>query len=178
VGDRERAEVDRLMALAVGSPYSEEGRTAAMAAVKRIMKYDLLVQAVPSPTGLAAPPEVDAAREREIENLRREVARLKAAKRQPTAVAASPAALDVVDKLREIERLRAEVARLRAMVSPVHVVQPDESMASIAQLYTGSWGRFPELVMANPHKPIRVSPWGVTFESLSVGERLRLPPGW
>ena len=174
-----------LMALAVGTPYSEEGRTAAIAAVKLILKEEMLSpKATPQGLGLVVAAESDAQR-KEIEGLKREIEQLRRERAAPPTTPAVPVSvmLDIVSHLREIEALKREVARLRAMPrlkvpGVTHVVQVGDSPAKIAQSYTGSWKRLPELVAANPQKPTYLSNGWRTFVSLVVGERLRLPALW
>jgi len=181
---KEETKARQLMALALGSPYAEEGRTAALAAVRIIHEQELLDRKTPEPVGLASPPSPDLARmEREVQRLRGEIAQLRSSRDEapgPRQVEGSGLlALDAASKAREIATLRREVARLRAMPPiVVHVVRSGDSPQRIAQAYTGSPARVVELLGANPRKPRVLTRWGWTFQSLAIGERLRLPVGW
>jgi hypothetical protein len=167
----------QLMALAVGSPYSEEGRTAALAAVRVIHEEGLLDRSAPAtPRGLGlAPAGTDL--EGEVTRLRAEVARLRAVRHEAQPAGSALLALDAASKMREIETLRREVTRLRALM-PSHVVRSGESPRLIAEAYTGSASRVPELLRANPQKPLVPTQEGWTFRTIYIGERLWLPAGW
>lgn len=61
----------------------------------------------------------------------------------------------------------------------LHIVQPNQSAASIAQAYTGNPAREKELIRANLHKGYRQTANGnLYFTSLQPGERLRIPLSW
>ena len=103
-----------LMALAVGTPYSEEGRSAALAAVKLILREEMLSpdKVKPQGLGLVVAAESEAQR-KEIEGLKREIERLRHERAAPPApVIPVSMMLDIVSHLREIEALKREVARL------------------------------------------------------------------
>jgi nucleoid-associated protein YgaU len=193
------AQARQLMALAVASPYAEEGRTAAIAAIRLIHDHKMLSSMPPAASsthqGLSGPPVGHL--EAEIKRLRHEVFILKQRRQAPPAPAVSHAmVLDAVDKMREIESLRAEVARLRALpvsspvyplvasmttiaaVAAIHVVRAGDTPMGIARDYTGDPRRMTELVYANGHKPTYLASGWRTFTSLYPGERLRLPASW
>jgi hypothetical protein len=177
--EKDRLRASQLMALAVSSHSTEEGRSAALAAVKLITEHKMLD--APSPIGLADPPKIDASAQREIDRLRKQIEQLKRERSMPPATIGH--ALDVIDHLKIIESLRREVARLQAMPRAasailIHVVQPGESPMSITRAHTGNMNRLPELIAANPQKPSFIIGRWRTFGSLVVGERLRLPDAW
>jgi hypothetical protein len=69
---------------------------------------------------------------------------------------------------------------LRNVRSNAYVVATDDNVGTIAEKFTGSPGRYPELVGANLHKPLRAVP-GLqfyVFDSLTNGERINVPATW
>ncbi len=193
MSDEARTKAQKLMRLALATPFGEEARTAAVQALKLINEHGMLDESVSTRDrghGLSAPPKgKDAATElallKEITRLKNQISTLKKERRSAPAPPPVPPSvmLDIVDKLKEIESLRREVARLQAMprALPVamHIVRPGDSPMAIARVYTGNPHRFTELVGANPQKPSVITPSGWrTFRALFPGERLRLPVGW
>ena len=175
--EKARKKAEQLMALATRSTFSEEGRTAAMAAVKLIAEHDLLSTSRDQGLGRALARVDDG----ELARLRAEVAELRRAQGERQIEAPKPAPepkhytsyalADLSENLREIDSLRREVARLRA-APRVHVVRPGESPLQIATMYGVSLA---QLLAANPSKPTVQTANGWTFATLRVGESLRLP---
>lgn len=193
----------KLMALATRSPSAEEGRSAAVQAVRIIEEHDLLAahEASRVELGLSGPP---ADLVLEVGRLREQVRALKAERadlqRQLVAAPSAELARSGAEAvyLNEIAFLRSEVERLEKLPlrappapappqlpvappaprSPVHRVSAGETPMSIATRYTGDPRAAPQLVAANSHKPLVVKNGWWTFAGLRAGEYLRLPVGW